>query len=202
MKPPRVVIIGGGIIGCAVAWRLAQRGAQVVVLEKETQPGTKSSWAAAGMLLPILESDSLLRPLAAASFAEYPQFVAELREATGIDARLVIEGPHSGSVDNRELTRALHRAAAQAGAEFRFGVTARKVVSTGARFQLVEVADGNPVQADAVVIAAGAWSGELLGLPLRLPVVPVAWANAGGRTRPRVRRANRRRRTLLPGATR
>jgi len=69
MSVERVAVIGGGIIGCAIAWRLAQRGAQVTVIEKH-EPGTKASWAAAGMLLPILDDDSPLRPLAAASFAE------------------------------------------------------------------------------------------------------------------------------------
>ena len=36
----RVVVIGGGVIGCGVAWRLAQRDAQVTLLERD-EPGAR-----------------------------------------------------------------------------------------------------------------------------------------------------------------
>ncbi len=171
MSVERVAVIGGGIIGCAIAWRLAQQGVHVVVIDGN-QPVSKASWAAAGMLLPILEDPSPLRPLAEASFAEFPDFVAEVERATGVDAGLIIEGPHSGSVDNRRLGTALQQAATRAGAEFRIGVPARKVDGT-TRFQHVELTDGSSIDGDSVVIAAGAWSSEIRGLPVRLPVVPV-----------------------------
>ncbi|MBV9536103.1 MAG: FAD-dependent oxidoreductase, partial [Solirubrobacterales bacterium] len=45
----KVIVIGGGVIGLAVAWRLAQRGAGVVVLERD-EPGRGASHVAAGML--------------------------------------------------------------------------------------------------------------------------------------------------------
>ena len=172
MNAQRVAVIGGGIIGCSIAWRLAQRGVAVTLIEKH-EPGTKASWAAAGMLLPILQDDSPLRNHAAASFTEYPDFVNELRAATGIDAELNVEGAHSGSVDNRKLTAAVAQAARNAGADFLLEMAARNVECPQGTFQRVELADGSFVHADAVVIAAGAWSGEILGLPLRLPVVPV-----------------------------
>jgi glycine oxidase len=171
MSIARVVVIGAGVIGCSIAWRLAQRGVRVVVVEKH-QPGTKASWAAAGMLLPMLDAASPLLPLVTASFAAYPQFVAEVQAASDIDPGLIAE-ESGGSVDNRRLTRALQVAAERAGVEFRTETAARKIVCTGSRFQLVGLANGSSVRADAVVIAAGAWSGELLGLPTRLPVVPV-----------------------------
>ncbi|HEX6062684.1 MAG TPA: FAD-dependent oxidoreductase [Longimicrobiales bacterium] len=172
MKVERVVVIGGGLIGCTIAWRLAQRGLQVTVVEKD-QPASKASWAAAGMLLPLMEAGSPLAPLTDASFQAYPAFVEELREITGIDAELRLEGPGKGSVDNRKLGRAAYDAAKQAGAIFRLRVEARKVVCSTARFQRVALSNGAALEADAVVIAAGAWSGELLGLPFKLPVVPV-----------------------------
>lgn len=172
MSAQRVVVIGGGIIGCTIAWRLAQRGTRVVVVEK-SQPVTKASWAAAGMLLPIVENDSPLDSLAAASFAEYPAFVQELREATGIDAELIVEGAQSGSVDNRKLGRALHTVAAATGVEFRLQTAARSIMARHTQCERVELATGESIEADAIVIAAGAWSGEILGLPMRLPVVPV-----------------------------
>jgi glycine oxidase len=172
MKVQRVVVIGGGIIGCATAWRLAQRGLHVVLIEKN-EPARKATWAAAGMLLPLMDAASPLRALAVASFAEYPAFVEELRALTDVDAELILEQNESGSVDNRKLGRAAHLAAVRAGVEVRLGVAARKVLSPADRFQLVELTDGTSVSADAVIIAAGAWSGELLGLPLKVPVLPV-----------------------------
>ena len=176
MNVERVIVIGGGIIGCSIAWRLAQRGLRVVVIERDLQPGQQATWAAAGMLHPLIEAESpsLLR-LAADSFSAYPAFVQELRDSTGIDAALQLDSvaTDSGSVDNRKLGRAVWRAAVSAGVDFRLGANARSVVGTASRFQLVELADGTSISADAVVIAAGAWSGEILGLPIKVPVIPV-----------------------------
>ena len=49
-----VLIIGGGIIGCSIAWRLAQAGMKVTVLDR-SEPGAEASSAAAGMLAPLGE---------------------------------------------------------------------------------------------------------------------------------------------------
>jgi glycine oxidase len=78
------VVVGGGVIGLCCAWRAAQRGARVVVLD-QAQPPAGATRVAAGMLAPIGElafgEPELLRmTLAAAEL--YPAFVAEL-EATG-----------------------------------------------------------------------------------------------------------------------
>jgi glycine oxidase len=81
-----ILIIGGGIIGCSIAWRLAQQGAKVSVIEKG-EPGAEASWAAAGMLAPQSEAAHGLRgdldKLCFASHAIYPDFVRELEEASG-----------------------------------------------------------------------------------------------------------------------
>lgn len=45
----KVVVIGGGVIGCAIAWRLAREGVAVTVLER-ARIGQEASWAAAGMI--------------------------------------------------------------------------------------------------------------------------------------------------------
>jgi glycine oxidase len=82
-----VAVVGGGVIGLAVAWRAAQRGMRVVVVERD-DPGTGASWVAAGMIAPISEARPKERSLLALSLASahaYPQFVAELREASGLD---------------------------------------------------------------------------------------------------------------------
>jgi glycine oxidase len=51
-----VVIVGGGVIGCAIARRAARGGLSVVVVERAT-PGMEASWAAAGMLSPLAEAN-------------------------------------------------------------------------------------------------------------------------------------------------
>jgi glycine oxidase len=80
-----VVVVGGGVIGLACAWRLAQRGARVVVLERG-EPGAGATRVAAGMLAPVGEltfGEPELLELTLAAARLYPEFVAELEEATG-----------------------------------------------------------------------------------------------------------------------
>ncbi len=85
-----VVIVGGGIIGCAVAFELVRRGwRDVRVLERVTVGG-QASIAYAG-LLSIPGSGSTGDPLSelgAASLARFPQVAADLRERTAIDVEL------------------------------------------------------------------------------------------------------------------
>lgn len=80
-----VVVVGGGIIGCALAWELAGRGVDVVVVERDV-PGRRATWAAGGMLSPIAESEEpgVFLRLALASFERWPAFVEALREASGV----------------------------------------------------------------------------------------------------------------------
>jgi glycine oxidase len=68
---------------------LAKRGAAVTVFDRD-EPGRAASWAGAGMLAPFSEAlpDAALLELCRASLAAYPAFVSELRELTGLDARL------------------------------------------------------------------------------------------------------------------
>jgi glycine oxidase len=79
-----VVVIGGGIIGCSVAMRLAQAGAKVTVLER-AEIGAEASSAAAGMLAPQGEmiSPPAFSDLCLKSRDLYPQFVAEVEELSG-----------------------------------------------------------------------------------------------------------------------
>ena len=82
-----VVVVGGGVIGLAVAWRAAQRGLRVSVFERG-EPGGATSAVGAGMLAPISEavlSEQALLTLGLASSRAYPEFVAELESATGLD---------------------------------------------------------------------------------------------------------------------
>lgn len=79
--------MGGGLIGLSVAWRCAQRGLDVTVLDDPKNRG--ASEVAAGMLAPVTEvhygEEELLR-LNIASAASYESFIAELESETGIDA--------------------------------------------------------------------------------------------------------------------
>src|SRR4051812_47538582 len=75
-----VAVIGGGIMGCAVALRLCQRGIGVTVIERGI-PGAEASSAAAGILGPQMEAEGPgpLLELGLRSRALYPALAAELR---------------------------------------------------------------------------------------------------------------------------
>lgn len=97
MTPPfpsfDTAIIGGGVIGCSIAWRLAQAGQRVVVIERGAI-GQEASWAAGGMLTPLAEADraDAFFDLCVASRALYAEFARELRQASGIDIEYRTEG--------------------------------------------------------------------------------------------------------------
>jgi glycine oxidase len=81
-----VVVVGGGLIGLAVAWRAAQAGLQVTVVDPAV--GSGATWVAAGMLAPVTEvaygEEPLLR-LNVAGAGRWPGFADELEAATGHD---------------------------------------------------------------------------------------------------------------------
>jgi glycine oxidase len=82
--PADAVVVGGGVIGLAIAWRAAQAGMAVTVVDE--QPGRGASWAAAGMLAPVTEVHYGERPLLGlnlAAAARWPDFAAEVEEAGG-----------------------------------------------------------------------------------------------------------------------
>jgi glycine oxidase len=88
-----VVIIGGGIIGCSVAYQLAKNKVRTVVLERN-QIASEASSAAAGILGAQAEIDEEgpLLQLALQSRAQFNSLIKELREETGIDAELIQKG--------------------------------------------------------------------------------------------------------------
>jgi glycine oxidase len=220
-----VVVAGGGLIGLAVAWRSAQRGLSVTVVDDA--PGTGASQAAAGMLAPVTEvtygEEPLLR-LCLASLQRYPAFLAELGQAAGVEVPLrtagtlvvgfddddmraldalhafqqelglaverlpgraarrrepaltpgvrgglLVAGDHS--VDPRVLHGALLRAAEAAGVRL-IRSTVAGVATRDGRATGLRLGDGAEVAADAVVLALGARSATLPGVPA-LPVRPV-----------------------------
>jgi glycine oxidase len=225
-----VVVIGGGVIGLAVAWRAAQRGHAVCVLERG-ELGAGTSRVAAGMLAPVTEADPgelALLELGLHSARAWPGFAAELAAASGADPglrrcgalvvardgdeaaalerelalrlalgldvervlpsaarrlepalapalRLALAVPGDHAADPRALLLALTEAARRAGAQLRTGATVRSLRVGGGRVAGVRLADGELVAAEQVVVAAGAWSGAIEGLPdgARIPLRPV-----------------------------
>ncbi|MEW9527938.1 glycine oxidase ThiO [Microbispora sp. NPDC049125] len=79
-----VIVVGGGVVGLAVAWRAARAGLSVAVVDPA--PGSGASHASAGMLAPVSEvtytEEPLLR-LGLASLAAWPAFRAELEDESG-----------------------------------------------------------------------------------------------------------------------
>ncbi len=229
-----MAVLGGGIIGLAVAWRASQRGMSVLLLER-AGVGTGASPVAAGMLAPVTEvelGDAGRRALGLAlrSSELWPSFAAELEDLTGLgvglrragtlmvardadearelerqfafraslgvkalrlrpsearerepaltpSVRLALEAPDDHSVDPRLVLRALRRACERSGVEIAEHASAAAPLldEAGERVVGVRTAPESAREVGQVVIATGAWSGTLQGLPAdaHVPVRPV-----------------------------
>jgi glycine oxidase len=216
----KVVVIGAGVIGLGIAWRLAQQGAALTVFDKGLA-GAGASYAAAGMLAACAEAEpgeENLVALGRLSQSLWPAFADELEAASGISVDMRRDGimvvaltaddqakiqhhlefqktlglplqwlsaaevrrrePHFGSrlagalfspedhqVDNRKLAKALRAAAEKAGAQLRENAPVTRIQVTAGRATGVVLADGTKIDADTVVLAAGAWSRSIEGVP-------------------------------------
>lgn len=215
---PTVCVVGAGVIGLSIAWRLAESGCRVTLFDPS--PGGGATHAAAGMLAPVSESgygETEVLALGLESMRRWPEFAAHLEQVakqsvglrrngtllvahnandacelrrfgelamrqglaiellTGRAARalepalsprtvagLEVRGDHS--VDNRALTRALLAATARAGVVLHRS-RALPVVRDGDVVAVTRVDDGSHHPCDVVVVAAGADSSHLLGIP-------------------------------------
>ena len=222
-----VAVIGGGVIGLAVAWRAAGQGHSVCVLERG-ELGAGASHVAAGMLAPVTEADAgelALLELGLRSARDWPAFAAGLAEAAGTDpglrtggalvvardrdeaealerelalrtalgldvqrllpsaarrlepalaptVRLALHVPGDHCADPRALVLALAEAARRTGVTLRTGTPVERVESRDGHVTGVALGGGEIVPARQVVVAAGAWSGAIEGLP-RIPLRPV-----------------------------
>ncbi len=82
----KIVIVGGGVAGLAIGWRLATSGASVDVLERGIA-GRASTWAAAGMLAPAAEAgheNDAHAQLCRDARERWPEFVEALEETSAI----------------------------------------------------------------------------------------------------------------------
>jgi glycine oxidase len=110
VSPKRVAIIGAGVVGLGVAWRLAQRGVAVEVFDRGAA-GAGATHAAAGMLAACLEAEpgeEALVALGRESQARWPAFAAELKQASGIDVELRREGTLDVALTADDQARLLH----------------------------------------------------------------------------------------------
>jgi glycine oxidase len=101
----KTAIVGGGVIGLAIGWRLAAAGCKVEIFERGAA-GQGASWAAAGMLAAGSEvepGEQALFPLLRHSQSLWPAFAAELAEASGIDVELRTEGTISVALTQDDL---------------------------------------------------------------------------------------------------
>jgi glycine oxidase len=109
-----VLVVGGGIIGLAVAWRARQRGMSVTLLERG-ECGQATSRIAAGMLAPVMEVEfgdagRRVLELGLRSAELWPSFAGELAAATGVQLALMRTGALFLARDDdeaRELERKL-----------------------------------------------------------------------------------------------
>jgi glycine oxidase len=226
---PIVAVIGAGVIGLAIAWRLAQRGARVTIFDKGAA-GSGASHAAAGMLAAHLEAEPREENLVALNRASqnlWPAFAAELEAVSAIAVDLRTEGtlmlaltgddqsrlkhvlafqqslglplewlttaevrrrephltptisgaifsPQDHQVDNRAVAAALRAAALKAGATLRENAPVERIVTSDSRVTGIGIG-GETIAADVVILAAGAWSRAIAGLPTASlpPVRPV-----------------------------
>jgi glycine oxidase len=99
-----VIVVGGGVIGTAIAWRAAASGRAVTLID----PGTddKASLVAAGMLGPVSESvfgEQDLLALNLHAVDRFPAFNAELEAASGQPTGLRTEGTLAVAYDSGDL---------------------------------------------------------------------------------------------------
>lgn len=82
----KVIVIGGGIIGASIAWRLARERSEVVVLER-ARLGREASWAAAGMIAPQAEAQAagVFFDLCLAAHRVFDATVDRLAAEAGVD---------------------------------------------------------------------------------------------------------------------
>ena len=217
----KVIIIGAGVAGLSIGWRLQQAGATVTVFDR-AQPGQGATWASAGMIAAGGELGAAQTPdaeFAHHSSSLWPGFATEIEEASGqsvlyrrcgalmvarsaeevaalevwpgserLDARQALAkepmltpdiagavwAPDEAQVDSRALGHALARAFVRAGGTLipneivlQIKVEGDRAVSVATPFTRHE--------ADAFILAAGAWSGEVDGLPpgVAPPVKPI-----------------------------
>ena len=215
----KIVIVGAGVAGLSIGWRLAQAGADVTVIER-AEPGAGATGAAAGMIAVAGEAGALNDPeagLSRYSAKLWPAFAEELEQASereifylrngalivaeaddvdllsgglleavdadrarALEPMLTAEfahvfwAPDEAQVNNRLLGPALAAAFVRYGGKLVRGDAVASIVTVRDRVTGVSGVRTR-YSADAVVIAAGAWSAQIEGLPkeIRFGIKPI-----------------------------
>jgi glycine oxidase len=105
------LIVGAGVIGLACAWRAAERGLDVLVLERE-RPGAGASDVAAGMLAPVAEAtwgEERLLDLALESHRLWPRFAAELADRADRETGFIALGALHVALDRDQAAELRRR---------------------------------------------------------------------------------------------
>ena len=227
MPTDGLLIVGGGVIGLSIAYRLAREGVISTILDRGAI-GREASWAGAG-LIPAHTERLHKNPtveLRSWSALLHQEWSAALREETGIDngyrrsggvdvawtdaedqelkanagrwrnegivferlaeadfrkvepalsdnLRSVYFLPDRAQIRNPWHLRALECAVADRGVKLRPTEEAREFLTRGDRIVGVRTAEG-VIECGSLVIAAGAWSGELLAhLRIHAPTPPL-----------------------------
>ncbi len=118
----RVIVVGGGVIGCCIAFHLQKAGATVTLLERG-EIGGEASGAAAGMLIAPIEDtgNRAFDELRRASLSVYPVLIEEVQRLSRID----VEYKRQGML-RTALTEDSARPAAEARTQARAGVGGRR----------------------------------------------------------------------------
>jgi glycine oxidase len=226
-RPSDIIVVGAGIVGCAIAHELASRGASVEIVD-ERPVGMGATQASAGVLAPFIEAreGSPLLDLTVRSLGLYDRFVERVSSEGGVpiayrrtgtidvavtetelralqatadvlarrdvpalllDAQAVrAEEPHLGDgaiggllieshgfVGASELTRGLATAARRHGAQLIERSRVRRISSLHG--DMIVDTDRGSLTSNAVVLAAGSWSGAVMidGVTPTVPVRPV-----------------------------
>jgi glycine oxidase len=104
-----VIVVGGGVIGTAIAWRAARAGRTVTQIDPggdDPRTDDKASLVAAGMLGPVSESvfgERDLLNLNLHAIDRFPSFNSELEQATGRTTGLRTEGTLAVAYDSGDL---------------------------------------------------------------------------------------------------
>ncbi len=104
---PRVTVIGSGVCGLGIGWRLSELGYKVDVFEAE-EVGKGATWAAAGMLAAGVEcepGEEKLLELTTKSQKMWPSFLKDLAKSTDINPHYKDEGTLVIAFNNDELSK-------------------------------------------------------------------------------------------------
>lgn len=196
-----VLIVGGGAVGCLTAMQLAQRGADVTIMDRG-ELGMESTWAGGGILLPLLPWNyrEEVNQLALAGARAYPAIAELLLQTTGIDPEFIVSGmlvsadsngatnfatatewcnqhamrselheqqlwlPDVAQIRNPRLVQALKRWLELHQVRIEEHTEIAGIATHSNQVSALKTRCGKTLQAKQIVVTAGAWSKDVLGV--------------------------------------